>query len=1115
MKCANCINILITPLHCSYCPFLFCSLSCLESHYLLNHNINLFNKNESGNNINFHHSTQINSIFLVKGVLNQKINYSEIYNLNNFIPVYQNDGKLKIIGSGSYGQVYLGQNIIDKKYYAIKHMDKKIIFSILNSLLNIQKEIDIQSKISHLNIVKLLYVKETETSYDLIMEYAQNGNLFYHIRKNESLSEDESFSIFIQVINAVNFLHENDLIHRDIKPENILLFENNVVKLCDFGWCVKLNGYQRGTFCGTTEYMSPELVNHQGYGKENDTWSLGVLLYEMIHGYSPFKPDKNEFSPEEVIQNIINHNLTFNQQVSERCRKLIYGLLNPNINDRYTVKDIFNSEFVKYYENIEKNKLNEMNNTFNNNYYFTEEKKTERKINNILYSPKIEMNNNINIHMSMDYNNYIYNIQIPERNNSYDYLVNNKKAQERNVQNINKGIYIDYIKGAKNYKNNKSEIFHSNDNRYDSKMNKIINFDNYVHNMDERRNKNNEINLNKTENNYYNNNFIKHKETKFDLIKSYENKEKEKEKSFNFNNNCFIEAKNYIKNKSFKNKNKTNIDESKALQLSYISYNKYNYDQPNIAKVTLIKKSYLNRLNNLTNDFNSKLSLSSFQTPEKNFSEMKDQNNNSIIFCNIKTPIKTKLRNENPIYKSYIKASENNIINSDSYNSDIFNKFKSKSEISENQIEIIKEKEPLDNIQRKSPGQKKGVEIKEKNKFINNHNSNQLIKKLKKIQKNKLSSKSNNNFFKNNNFAQQNEANLTQQNSQSNNNSILKKMHKKPNNINTSKEVLHITQIKKNNKLKEKTKLSKYIYKPKTDKERRTKTQYQTDENNISESSKLYISTNSNDLYEVVETKISELNYPINENINAPHNTSVLKIIPKTRKQNLINKTEERRPTNNKKNLSKEQFQNSKYISNLSNNNKKYVKSGNKHLITSLSQDNLNLFHNINKSQNLKINKLKLKEQLTNIKNIKYKNISKKGKEILNFNKNGIKKIYIYNNQIKNINETEKNRILSIKINNFTKVNKNHKDNILYGNKNENKENIGHKKFILPINKNETNINKNITSLNNINEERNKTPEKKDTFNRVNPKILIESFKKELENKTKLTKIKYNIGKNE
>ena len=307
-------------------------------------------------------TNKITSPYLISGKIHKKINYSPKYSLNNFIPVTDDNNEIRTIGSGSFGNVYLAKNIIDDKIYAIKHMQKNKLLKLLCTLKGIYQEIDIQSRIDHENIIKILYTYEDKESFNLVMEYASNGNLFHYIRKNKGLSESQAFQLFIQVVNAVYFLHINDLIHRDIKPENILLFDNNnnqkkddnnnnfLVKLCDFGWCVKLDGESRNTFCGTTEYMSPELIEHKIYSKEIDVWSLGVLLYEMIHGYSPFRPKKAKFNEKEVFENIRRHNLQFGNNISDRCKQLINNLLAFNRNKRYKIEDIYNSEFVKYYE---------------------------------------------------------------------------------------------------------------------------------------------------------------------------------------------------------------------------------------------------------------------------------------------------------------------------------------------------------------------------------------------------------------------------------------------------------------------------------------------------------------------------------------------------------------------------------------------------------------------------------------------------------------------------------------------------------------------------------------------------------------------------------------------
>ena len=590
MKCSNCQNELISIFRCRYCSKTVCSLKCLELHCSNFHSV----KNNTSTSL-----TRINSPYLLKGFLNSTIVYDSFYSLDNFVPIYDEKGKVQIIGSGSYGQVYLALHILNKKYYAIKHMDKKKLFSLLHSLNSIQKEIDIQSKIDHPNIVKLLYVKETHISYDLVMEYASMGNLFHYIRKYKGLNEDKTFSLFIQVVNAVNFMHSNDLIHRDIKPENILIFDNNIIRLCDFGWCVKLEGHQRGTFCGTTEYMSPELVNHQGYGKEIDVWSLGILLYEMIHGYSPFRPNKPKFNEKEVMENIKNHNLIFGKTVSDECKNLIYHLLDPDINKRYNVEDIYNSDFVKKYEKM--------------NYCFPDINLVQ------LYNKKIRQNNEQNLFDNINKNDENINI-----NNLNNIITSNIEINKNNLFNSNNR----YLNNRNNYQMQESRniynTYNDNNPKYQNFSNYDLTRDNYFINMN--KNATNKQNLNEFNkySNYLNifSNEPKNEISKKELDNIFNNNEKQNMDLYNFNDN-----------------ERHPQDNEK-----YINYNNNSFfilmgdNETNNMKIKNGEENYLNKINdklwnnsinnnNIPNDNN----ISNNQYIEINQKEISHLNNQSQI----------------------------------------------------------------------------------------------------------------------------------------------------------------------------------------------------------------------------------------------------------------------------------------------------------------------------------------------------------------------------------------------------------------------------------------------------------------------------------------------------
>jgi len=283
--------------------------------------------------------------FFEKPKINQSLNFSSLE------PIFFKEKKT-LIGDGALSKVFLYHHKKSKIKYAIKRMNLTMVLSKTNNKNLILNEINIQSKISHPNIIKLYnYFKDKENkNIFLILEYASKGTLFDYIRYKNGLDESKSFYYFIQAVNAIYFLHKNKIIHRDLKPENLLINHDNILKLCDFGWSVYLNNHKRETFCGTVEYMAPEILKNQGYDFSIDVWSLGILLYELIHSYSPFVVkdlDKNK-----IENNIVTKELKFQRGISSECKDLISQILMKDVENRIKIEDIYRHPFVLRYINM-------------------------------------------------------------------------------------------------------------------------------------------------------------------------------------------------------------------------------------------------------------------------------------------------------------------------------------------------------------------------------------------------------------------------------------------------------------------------------------------------------------------------------------------------------------------------------------------------------------------------------------------------------------------------------------------------------------------------------------------------------------------------------------------
>lgn len=259
------------------------------------------------------------------------------------------------IGNGSYGHV---RKVIHKttgELFAIKEIPKKKVRE-QQMTEYLMREVKTQLLIKHRNVLRLFYYFEDSQKVYLLLEYANGGSLFSHLRKKGKLKEDEAAPLFVDVVSALDYLHKRGIVHRDLKPENILMCSGDVAKIADFGWCAEVSkdGAQRNTFCGTWDYLSPEMVQNQPHDYTVDIWAAGVLLFEMLTGRPPFSAS----SQVKALTRITDVDLQIPEMISAMARDLIIKLLRKEPSERLALQDAEQHPWVqRYMPKIEEKKM--------------------------------------------------------------------------------------------------------------------------------------------------------------------------------------------------------------------------------------------------------------------------------------------------------------------------------------------------------------------------------------------------------------------------------------------------------------------------------------------------------------------------------------------------------------------------------------------------------------------------------------------------------------------------------------------------------------------------------------------------------------------------------------
>lgn len=207
--------------------------------------------------------------------------------------------KIKKIGKGNYAQVYLVQESNSYREFALKSISKHIISQSSRGISSVINEITIMKRLNHPNIIKLHKIYESEKHIHLILDYVSGGDLFQRLIAKQSFSELKSSKFIKNVLEALNYMHNENIVHRDLKPENIIMVsetDDTKIKLADLGLACEIKN-EALIKCGSPGYVAPEILRSMPYGTKIDVFSAGVILYILLSGRVPFSGQK----PQEIL----------------------------------------------------------------------------------------------------------------------------------------------------------------------------------------------------------------------------------------------------------------------------------------------------------------------------------------------------------------------------------------------------------------------------------------------------------------------------------------------------------------------------------------------------------------------------------------------------------------------------------------------------------------------------------------------------------------------------------------------------------------------------------------------------------------------------------------------